>query len=256
MINTDEMSRQKLQFTCYEGDRQLEWSEFKTLISSDNIHSEISKLEEFYHQDAVHCFIHSANNIKLKVEEQLLSLDLEKSLSQKMNILRKEGVKQQLLHKALGSPKPALKILDCTAGFGEDSLWFVAMGHQSYMLERNPLLFSLLANALKMMRSYRQNIELSFADSHSFNNFQDFDAIYYDPFFQKKKSAKTKKNMQLMGDLFHDHDLDAQDVAEHLLDQCRTRLIIKRADKAPYLIKNPTYEIKGKTVRYDIYYRG
>ena len=59
-----------------------------------------------------------------------------------------------------------------------------------------------------------------------------------------------------MGDLFHDHDLDAQDVAEHLLDQCRTRLIIKRADKAPYLIKNPTYEIKGKTVRYDIYYRG
>lgn len=256
MINTDEMSRQKLQFGCCEGDRQLSWQEFLPLISAQNIHFHDSQLSQYFCIDAEHLFHIHSGAFELKISEQSLNLDLEKSLSQKMQILRKEGVKQQLLFKAMGSPKSKLKILDCTAGFGEDSLWFAAMGHYSHMQERNPVLFCFLANALKRMRSFREQLSLSYLDSQNSEQIENFDIVYYDPFFQKKKSAKTKKNMQLMGDLFHDDDLDAEKVAQNLFDNCRTRLIIKRADKAPVLIKNPTYEIKGKTVRYDIYYRG
>ena len=62
--------------------------------------------------------------------------------------------------------------------------------------------------------------------------------------------------MELIGSQFHDDDLDAVEVARSLLEKCQSRLIIKRSDKAPRLIDKPTYEIKGKTVRFDIYYRG
>lgn len=257
------MSRQKLQFCAYREDEAISFEDFLVFIQSESVDISIDLLKSHYliseKEAAAFHFQVSNREIMLCINKDSIKIDLNQTLSQKAQILRREGAKNQLIYKALGSPKfkEKLRVLDATAGFADDTCWFLALGADVVMSERNPLLFCLLANALKHFRIPNNcSVKLVQADSSQVEQLGDFDTIYYDPFFQKKKSAKAKKNMEIIGSHFHNDDLDAVEVAQDLLKKCKGRLIIKRSDKAPRLIDKPTYEIKGKTVRFDIYYRG
>lgn len=158
------------------------------------------------------------------------------------------------------------RLIDATAGLGQDSFVLASLGAQVTMLERNPIVQCLLQDGLARARASH---DLDLADVISRMSLEKTDAyeylqkdlgenrphiVYLDPMFpERKKSAQVKKEMQS----FHDvvgADLDA----DKLLDQARStalaRVLVKRPKAAGFLADvKPDHQLSGKTGRYDIY---
>lgn len=265
MRNTDEIHGQKELFCafCEQRGRALSFEEFKGYITSDFSLCDLESLNSFYCEDlekAYFFFKIRKEALVLIIGDEELKLDLQKSLYQKREMIKREGRETQLLYKALGLGKlkkyENLWIYDSTAGLGEDLCWFLAFGLNIMAKERSPVLYCLLANSLKRLAPRLNEVKLLWGEGEELPVDRVFHALYYDPFFEKKKKRKTKKSMEFISSHFKNGGKDDLQVAKNLFDHCKSRLIIKRSDKAPQLIKKPTYEIKGKTVRFDIYYRG
>lgn len=78
------------------------------------------------------------------------------------------------------------------------------------------------------------------------------DVVYLDPMFpERSKSAAVKKKFQLLHHLEKPCQ-DAEALLEAALKMHPHKIIIKRPAKGPYLANtNPSYSLKGKTIRYD-----
>ena len=80
------------------------------------------------------------------------------------------------------------------------------------------------------------------------------DVIYLDPMFpDRQKTADVKKEMaafhQVVG-----QDEDADLLLEKALAKANYRVVVKRPRKAPFIAnKTPSYQLEGKSSRYDIY---
>ncbi len=161
-----------------------------------------------------------------------------------------------------------LHILDATAGLGGDSFVMASLGCTLTLLERSPIAFSLLNNALERA-SESENVELlditsrmtlhnvSALDAlHNIGVYSDdaFDVIYLDPMFpEKNKKALAKKEMQIFQQIVG-ADNDADNLLEPALEAATYRVVVKRSKTAPYLNGvEPTLELKGKSSRFDIY---
>lgn len=173
------------------------------------------------------------------------------------------GLKQEIA-KAIGIKndyKPC--ILDTTAGFGRDSFLLASLGCQITMLERNPVIYSLLQNAID---NGKKNLEIAeilnrmnLINQDSISYLKDlkdnlFDVIYIDPMFPKsKKSRLVKKDMQVFREIVGD-DLDSLELLNLALKQKVKRIVVKRMINSEYLNNlKPQFEIKGKTTRFDVY---
>jgi 16S rRNA (guanine1516-N2)-methyltransferase len=181
------------------------------------------------------------------------------------------GGNGQSIAKAVGvSGKFTPQVLDLTAGLGGDAFVLASLGCTVTMLERNPIVHSLLADGLsrgladaesdKALGEIMARITLiegnsvDYLQSDSECSAISTDVVYLDPMFpERKKSAKVKKQMQA----FHaivgtDGDADrllslAQAVANY-------RVVVKRPTGAGYLAESkPSYSLEGKSTRYDIY---
>lgn len=155
------------------------------------------------------------------------------------------------------------KVLDVTAGLGQDAFVLASLGSNITMLERTTLAASLLADGLMRAKNdekINQIIErmtLIHIDGHTYldnapRNY--FDVIYLDPMFpEENKSALPKKSMQAFHTLIgQDNDSDA------LLSKARRiakkRIVVKRSSRAPWLDQEkPHYSLSGKSTRFDIY---
>ncbi len=150
--------------------------------------------------------------------------------------------------------------VDATAGMGEDSLLLAAAGYRVKMLERNPVVATLLEDTIKRARNDERLAEIAsrmevFAgDSIDYLYKMDEtpDIVYLDPMFPgRTKSGLVKKKFQLI------HYLEApceeeSKLLDAAIEAAPKRIIIKRPSKGPYLAeKKPSYSISGKTVRYD-----
>ncbi len=195
-------------------------------------------------------------SLQLKV-----TLDLEKDLDYR----RREARGGDPLLKAIG--KASKRVLDCTFGFGRDSVFLAQKGIQVLAYERNLFLFLLMKEALSRTKSaWAKNIELVFGDFTQALRVKEteFDAVYFDPLFEPdKKKSKSRKEMEMLREVLN-YDLDYQSSFETLMHDCPKRLIVKRADKASSLrLKEKILEqeklrkclrsVYGKTVRFDIY---
>ena len=78
--------------------------------------------------------------------------------------------------------------------------------------------------------------------------------VYLDPMFpERKKSAQVKKEMQIFHALIG-ADLDADQLLENALERANYRVVVKRPRIAPFLNnQKPSYQLEGKSSRYDIY---
>lgn len=148
-------------------------------------------------------------------------------------------------------------ILDATCGMGKDSFLLFKSGFEVTATEQNVLVHALLSNGLSRYLQQTQSLpfELHLQAAESLMQQRSFDVIYLDPMFpHKAKSAKAKKDMQLFQLIHH----QAEDNAEQLLNQalqasCQ-RVVIKRPVKAPAITaKPPTFQIMGKTCRFDAF---
>lgn len=180
------------------------------------------------------------------------------------------GGKGQAVAKAVGvTAKFKPSILDATAGQGGDAFVLASLGCEVTMVERSPIAHQLLRGALdhglnnsdldqQAVRDVLSRMHLYFSDSiHSQCEVKPWvmhDVVYLDPMFpERKKSAAVKKEMRIF------HDLVGSDADSHLLldavrDLARYRVVVKRSKTAPHLSGlKPTYQIMGKSTRFDIY---
>lgn len=181
------------------------------------------------------------------------------------DLLRRKDQKNQELIKAIGvknNYKP--RVLDTTAGLGRDSFMLANFGCKVVMLERNPIIYLLLNNAIENaknspIKNIMENLVLLNLDSITYlQNLKDcFDVIYIDPMFPKtNKSRLVKKDMQIFREIVGD-DIDGGQLLELALKQNVNRVVVKRMKKSPYLLgKKPNFEISGNTTRFDVYLCG
>jgi 16S rRNA (guanine1516-N2)-methyltransferase len=199
---------------------------------------------------------------------------------------RHGGGNGQAIAKAVGvSGKFAPQVLDLTAGLGGDGFVLASLGCRVSMLERNPVVHSLLDDGLRrgleagqeeftqgndelaaiMSRlslnegsaaSYLSKLVESLVKAEAAPQAEVWrpDVVYVDPMFPlRKKSAKVKKQMQA----FHaivGNDPDADQLLADALAVARYRVVVKRPAGAGFLAETkPNYSLEGKSTRYDVY---
>ncbi len=176
------------------------------------------------------------------------------------------GIKQEIA-KAVGCKadyRPT--VLDVTAGLGGDAFVLASLGCKVGLVEKNPVVFSLLedgfSRAQLLDNEVRQIIDSCMkllprqsAIECLSSTLDSFDVIYLDPMFpERQKTAKVKKAMQYFHDIVgFDHEQE-DDLLALAREKAGKRVVVKRPKLAPLLAdKKPGFQLKGKSVRYDVY---
>lgn len=172
---------------------------------------------------------------------------------------------KQLLAKAIGL-KANLKlkpsILDTTAGLGYDSVILAQLGCSVTLLERSPVIFALLQDALDRALNHPKfllSIKLMRLDAIDYLSQltatkEAPTIIYLDPMYpHSTKSALVKKEMRFLRKLVGD-DIDANALLHLALTRAKKRVVVKRPRLAPFLANlKPHHNILGKQHRLDVY---
>lgn len=179
------------------------------------------------------------------------------------------GGNGQAIAKAVGvSGRFMPRVLDLTAGLGGDGFVLASLGCRVSLVERHPLICSLLRDGINRAREEGESDpairdlmnRLDLIECDSLEILSDItidqrpDVIYLDPMFpHRKKSAKVKKEMQAFQHIVGS-DIDSDGLLERALEIARYRVVIKRPSVAKFLgDKKPTYSLEGKSTRFDIF---
>jgi len=188
--------------------------------------------------------------------------------------LKRASLKSEMIARACNlSEKPSL--IDATAGLGHDTLLMAHLGASVTLIERHPILFTLLEDAKTQaendpfLAKVVSQIDLIFADSSAYlqqliNQYQTVDVVYLDPMFPQrdqnqqaiKKQAQVKKQMQLLHLLLpEDGEMDLGDDLLVLAQQIAKRVVVKRPRLAVFLNNQVTYhQWQGDACRFDAYF--
>lgn len=195
-------------------------------------------------------------------------LFLRADLQEMIPRLRPDNLGRELLVKAAGALKKTMneegpvRVLDATAGFGEDSLLLAAAGCHVRLCERDPVIAALLRDGLKRAALLPQLSEavsrMQLREEDSIRVMEELkegemDVIYLDPMFpERRKNAQTGKKFQLLHHL-EKPCTDEVDLLRAALRARPVRVVVKRPPKGPYLAGlKPDFSLQGKAVRYDI----
>lgn len=181
------------------------------------------------------------------------------------------GGRGQAIAKAIGlKPGITASVLDATAGLAGDAFVLATLGCPVTLLERSPVIFALIEDALEraslnerfqplLERGFQlfnkdanDYIRLALATKETGKTAPD--VIYIDPMYpQRKKSALVKKDMQILQQL-HGRDENSAELLNNALLYAKKRVVVKRPVNAETLNeKLPDTCIKSKKTRYDIY---
>ncbi len=202
----------------------------------------------------------SAEGLSLTDGENEMRGDFKKMLPRlRYNNLTHEAVVKAAKGKNI--PEGA-KILDATAGMGEDSLLLAAAGFRVTLCEYNPVIAALLRDTLERSAEIPElaetvsRMKLLEEDSVSVMKEADgeYDVILLDPMFpERKKSGLVKKKFQLLQQLETPCSAE-EELLGAAIAAAPKRIMIKRPMKGPYLAgKKPGYSLKGKSIRYDVH---
>ena len=188
--------------------------------------------------------------------------------------LKRASIKSEMIARACNlTEKPIL--VDATAGLGHDSLLMAQLGAHVILIERHPILFTLLEDSKKraeddaFLSQVVARIDLIFANSADYLKQQaqqnkKVDVVYLDPMFPQrdqnqqaeKKQAQVKKQMQLLHLLLPEDG--EMDLGDELLDLAKTiakRVIVKRPRHAVFLDQQqPNHQWLGDACRFDAYF--
>ncbi|WP_218948634.1 MULTISPECIES: class I SAM-dependent methyltransferase [Acinetobacter] len=189
--------------------------------------------------------------------------------------LKRASLKSEMIARACNlAEKPQL--VDATAGLGHDSLLMAHLGAHVTLVERHPILFTLLEDSHQraqkdaFLSSVVARIELVFSDSADFlkhlsTTNQIFDVVYLDPMFPQrdqnqqavKKQAQVKKQMQLLHLLLpEDGEMDLGDNLLDLAQKIAKRVVVKRPRLAVFLAnQEPQHQWQGDACRFDAYFQ-
>ena len=178
------------------------------------------------------------------------------------------GGRNQDLAKAVGlNRNPKISILDATAGLGRDSFVMALIGATLKANEKNEVLVTLLQwahlSALEKAQADQdwelvevlERMRFRHRDTALDHESDQFDVVYLDPMFpERQKTAKVKKEMQILHQLLCEDQADDESLFAACIAAARSRLVIKRPLRAPaFADRSPQHQVRGKTVRYDLY---
>lgn len=206
-------------------------------------------------KEANSCLFLTEEKLTLKIQQ--FSLLAPEFHAEYWNKRKQEGKKQGLVRAC--KPVSGLKIIDATAGWGRDAAVLASFGAEVLMLERHPVMSTLLADALsRQTEQDKQKLHLSLhaGDAISFLNslvpHEYPDVIYLDPMHpERSKSALVKKDMQTLQQIIGP-DEDALALIELAMNRVKQKVVVKWPQKIKALIPTST-SIEGKTVRFDMY---
>lgn len=192
-----------------------------------------------------------------------------------MGRLKRASLKSEMIARACNlAEKPTL--IDATAGLGHDSLLMAHLGAQVTLVERHPILFTLLEDTHRQALQHpflagtAERIRLVFSDSAQYLAQQAeaktlVDVVYLDPMFPQrdqnaqvaKKQAAVKKQMQLLHMLLpEDGEMDLGDNLLPLAQQIARRVVVKRPRLAVFLAdQHPNHQWQGDACRFDAYFQ-
>lgn len=169
---------------------------------------------------------------------------------------------EEMLLRAVGvKAGNALRVLDLTAGWGRDAFLLANAGCQVTLLEASPIIALLLEDGLRRFFSDEtylasNQLQLIRADALTYlkQATEKFDVIYFDPLYpERQKSALVKKETQCLQALGCQTFNEVEILNEALL-HTRSRVVLKRPLNAPFMGgKRASYQLKGKTTRFDVY---
>lgn len=203
------------------------------------------------------------NGLSLQIcGSKMLPLRIDFSDSKIIKRIKNGDGRGEYIAKAIGiNKKPGLSVIDATAGLGRDSFIMAALGAKVTMIERNPIIYSLVQDGLERalgddkIYEIAQCIKLINADSiEMLTKLDRPDVVYIDPMFPKRtKMASVKKEMQIFQALVKG-DLDSTELLTAALSSAKYRVVVKRPPSAkPLSDTKPSFEVKGKAVRFDCY---
>ena len=163
--------------------------------------------------------------------------------------------------KALGRCRDGVDgVLDLTAGLARDAALMAAAGYPVSMVERQPVLHALIADALARAQGQGAAALLTLLDNGDAATLTlpagPWHAVYLDPMFPARgKSAAVKQDLQWLQQLCPYPDDDEE---RRLLDVALAvparKVVIKRPRRAPPLAgRAPHHVLEGKTVRFDVH---
>lgn len=210
---------------------------------------------------------------------QLMPLDKKKGgslfvdFAAAASVYRREqtGIRQDIA-KAVGCKQDFRpSVLDATAGLGGDASILAYLGCKLDLIEQNPIVYALLEDGLQRAQVSDDSATRDVVAGLSLLPLQSavqymtafadkpYDVVYLDPMFpERQKTAKVKKAMQYLHDvagIASDEDNEALLMAA--LQCAAKRVVVKRPRLAPLLgEKKASYQLTGKTIRYDVYLTG
>ena len=167
---------------------------------------------------------------------------------------------ESLIKKAIGKNRTKLKIFDATAGSLMDTIIFLKLGHEVVACEQSKILIKLLSDGIVRAReeySFFENLTLINEDSANIIELhKDSDIFYFDPMFNKtKRNLKRSGTLQKISNiLIHEKLQDtSKDIFSSIQKSNFKKIIVKRPINSKPLDEKINYQVKGKSIRFDIY---
>ncbi len=181
---------------------------------------------------------------------------------------RRRAGHNELLGRAVGVPRDRRpRVLDATAGLGQDAFVLADLGCEVILCERDPVVASLLRSGMRAaaaggdewLRGVLGRMTLRPGDAREQAAGEPVDVIYLDPMFPARgKSAAVRNEMAVLQALLvaGDTTADADALLRWALAQGARRVVVKRPARAPHLEQLvPSHAIRGRAVRFDVYQR-
>ncbi len=184
-------------------------------------------------------------------------------LSDTMNYrLRHGDPKNEAIARAIGLKKTKPAVLDGTAGLGKDAFILASLGCRILLLERSPVIATLLADGLSRAAGHSQVghiiaamtlIQMDCMDFSPLSPDQRPDVVYLDPMYpHRHKSSLVKKEMRFLRAIVG-NDSDSDDLLDWALSLASRKVVVKRPKLADHLGPSPSLIVKGKKNRFDVY---
>ena len=178
------------------------------------------------------------------------------------SMVRKRSNTESRLAKACGITRNTHpQIIDGTGGLGIDAMTLVSLGCDVHVFERNPSLWALIDDYIRVSGTGLLNLYNQDSLDWLLKKREPCcDVLYLDPIFPgRSKKALPGKEMQYVRDLCSEDRLGtswsgfiSSGGMNQLASLVRQRIVLKRRRKDP-ILDRPSWQIKGKMVRYDVY---
>jgi 16S rRNA (guanine1516-N2)-methyltransferase len=173
------------------------------------------------------------------------------------DVLRRATPHTELVKACLGRSKAnTVRVLDLFAGWGMDAFTLAARGASVECWETHPAVCALLRDLQRRAPaalSMQLEIRTGCAETRLAMRMASVDVIYLDPMFPpRNKQALPGKRLQYLAELVESKSPDLADLIGQALALAPGRVVVKRRRHDALLVE-PSWQIKGTSVRYDIY---